>query len=58
MRSKVDRRDIQTHRQHGDLIGLILFFQNMKSRLKFLKYLEGSGPGLMKALFSAFSSRD
>jgi hypothetical protein len=32
--SKVDRWDTQTHRQHGDRISLLLFFQNMESRLK------------------------
>jgi hypothetical protein len=26
--------DSQTHRQHGDIISLILFFQNKVSRLK------------------------
>jgi hypothetical protein len=26
--------DSQTHRQHGDLIRLLLFFQNKESRLK------------------------
>jgi hypothetical protein len=25
---------IQTHRQHGDLISLLLFFQNKESRLQ------------------------
>jgi mevalonate pyrophosphate decarboxylase len=32
--SKVDRGDMQTHRQHGDFISLILFSQNKGSRLK------------------------
>jgi predicted alpha/beta hydrolase len=31
--SKVDREDTQTHRQHGDRISLLLFFQNKASRL-------------------------
>jgi hypothetical protein len=26
--------DTQTHRQHGDLIGLLLFFQNKESSVK------------------------
>jgi hypothetical protein len=26
--------DAQTHREQGDLIGLLLFFQNQESRLK------------------------
>jgi hypothetical protein len=30
---KFIRGETQTHRQHGDLISLLLFFQNMKSRL-------------------------
>jgi hypothetical protein len=33
-RSKADREDTQTHRQHGDGISLLLFFKNKKSRLK------------------------
>jgi hypothetical protein len=32
--SKVYRGDSQTHRQHGDLISLLLFFQNKESMLK------------------------
>jgi hypothetical protein len=32
--SKVSRGDSQTHRQYGDLISLLLFFQNKASRLK------------------------
>jgi hypothetical protein len=35
--SKVDRRDCtdaKIHRQHSDLISLLLFFQNKESRLK------------------------
>jgi hypothetical protein len=31
--------DTQTHRQHGDLISLIPFFQNKESRLKISSYL-------------------
>jgi hypothetical protein len=31
---EVDRGDTQTNRQHGDHISLVLFFQNMESRLK------------------------
>jgi hypothetical protein len=31
---KLLRWDTQKHRQHGDSISLILFFQNKKSRLK------------------------
>jgi hypothetical protein len=31
---KLTVRDSQTHRQHGDLISLFLFFQNKESRLK------------------------
>jgi hypothetical protein len=30
-------RGIQTHREHGDLISLFLFFQNKESRLKIMK---------------------
>jgi hypothetical protein len=29
--------DMQTYRQHGDHIGLLLFFQNKESRLKWWK---------------------
>jgi hypothetical protein len=32
--SKIDRGDIQTPREHGDLISLFLFFQIEESRLK------------------------
>jgi hypothetical protein len=32
--SKVDRGNSQTHRQPGDFISLLLFFQNKESRLK------------------------
>jgi hypothetical protein len=32
--SKVDRRDTQTHRQHGDCISLLLFFRNRESGLQ------------------------
>jgi hypothetical protein len=31
---KLIRGNIQTHRQHGGLISLLLFFQNKESRLK------------------------
>jgi hypothetical protein len=31
---KLIRGDTQTHRQHGDLLSLLLFFQNTESRLK------------------------
>jgi hypothetical protein len=31
---KLIRQDSQTHRQHGDLISPLLFFQNKESRLK------------------------
>jgi hypothetical protein len=37
--SKVNRGDTQTHRQLGDSISLLLFFQNKKSRLKTYTYL-------------------
>jgi hypothetical protein len=30
----LDRGDIQIHKQHGDRVSLLLFFQNMGSRLK------------------------
>jgi hypothetical protein len=30
----VDKEDTQTHRHHGDLISLLLFFQEKESRLK------------------------
>jgi hypothetical protein len=32
--SGIPNGDKQTHREHGDLISLILFFQNKESRLK------------------------
>jgi hypothetical protein len=32
--SEVSTRDSQTHRQHGDNISVLLFFQNKESRLK------------------------
>jgi hypothetical protein len=32
--SKVNRGNLQTHRQHGDHISLLSFFQNKESRLK------------------------
>jgi hypothetical protein len=32
----------QTHRQHGDLISLLLCFQHKESRLKYIKYTAGS----------------
>jgi hypothetical protein len=38
MQSKVDRRDTQTQRQHGDRIRLLLLFQNKKSRPKISMY--------------------
>jgi hypothetical protein len=31
----------QTHRQHGDIISLLLFFQNKESRLKSLQCKAG-----------------
>jgi hypothetical protein len=31
---KLIEADSQTHRQHGDFIGLLLFFKNTESRLK------------------------
>jgi hypothetical protein len=31
---KLIRRDCHTHRQHGDLMSLLLCFKNMESRLK------------------------
>jgi hypothetical protein len=30
---KLKREDSQTHRQHGELISLFLFFQNKESKL-------------------------
>jgi hypothetical protein len=32
--SKVDKGDTQTHKQHDDLVSLLLFFHNKESRLK------------------------
>jgi hypothetical protein len=32
--SKVDGGDAQTHRQHGDGMSLLLFFENKENRLK------------------------
>jgi hypothetical protein len=55
---KLIGEDTQTHRQHGDFISLLLFLQNMEIWIKFGRYFEGSGRGLIKALFSIFSSRD
>jgi hypothetical protein len=37
--SKVDEGDTQTHRQHGDLISLLLFFQKKESRLIIRVYI-------------------
>jgi hypothetical protein len=37
MHSKVDGRDTQTDRKQGDLISLLLFFQNKETRPKRLK---------------------
>jgi hypothetical protein len=34
MHSKADGGNSQTHRQHGDRIRLLSFFQNKESRLK------------------------
>jgi hypothetical protein len=42
-------RDSQTHRQRGDLISLLLFFQNKESRLKIPE--GGQMPGLSSCPF-------
>jgi hypothetical protein len=36
---KLIEGDTQTHRQHGDSISLLLFFQNMESRLKYVEQI-------------------
>jgi hypothetical protein len=35
--SKVDIRDSQTHRQHGDLMSQLLFFQNKENKLQSMR---------------------
>jgi hypothetical protein len=39
MGSSAKRGDKQTHRQHGNRISLLLFFQNKKNRLKIITHL-------------------